>query len=98
MLIETAIEQTDSSAFPNLQEKQERCPGILRRCQRSQRSTAEVLEVFAKSLSTWISRASDQSEVATEIQLKDLNASTIEMMDNGPLPGKRVPCQQISIV
>jgi transposase-like protein len=55
----------------------------------SQRSTAEVLEVCPKSISTWISRASDQSEAVTETQLKDLNISRVEMDELWTFVGKK---------
>jgi predicted transcriptional regulator len=55
----------------------------------SQRSTAEVLEVCPKSVSTWISRASDQSEAVTETQLKDLNVSRVEMDELWTFIGKK---------
>jgi len=45
----------------------------------SQRSIAEVLEVCPKSVSTWLSRASDQSEAITETKLKNLDVSRVEM-------------------
>jgi len=55
----------------------------------SQRSTAEVLEVCPKSVSTWISRASDQSEAVTEAQLKDLKVSRVEMDELWTFVGKK---------
>jgi transposase-like protein len=55
----------------------------------SQRSTAEVLEVCPKSVSTWISRASDQCEAVTETQLKDLNVSRVEMDELWTFIGKK---------
>ena len=45
----------------------------------SQRSIAEVLEVCPKSVSTWLSRASDQSEAIMETELKDLEVPRVEM-------------------
>jgi transposase-like protein len=55
----------------------------------SQRSTAEVLEVCPKSVSTWISRASDQSEAVSEIHLKDLNVPKVEMDELWTFTGKK---------
>ncbi|VVB64429.1 Uncharacterised protein [uncultured archaeon] len=55
----------------------------------SQRSTAEVLEVCPKSVSTWISRASDQSEAVSEANLKDLKVSKVEMDELWTFTGKR---------
>jgi len=55
----------------------------------SQRSTAEVLEVCPKSISTWISRASDQSEAVTATQLKDLKVSKVEMDELWTFVGKK---------
>jgi predicted transcriptional regulator len=55
----------------------------------SQRSTAEVLEVSPKSISTWISRASDQSEAVTETKLKDLKVSRVEMDELWTFVGKK---------
>jgi hypothetical protein len=55
----------------------------------SQRSTAEVLEVCPKSVSTWLSRASDQSEAVTETYLKDLKVSRVEMDELWTFIGKK---------
>jgi predicted transcriptional regulator len=55
----------------------------------SQRSTADVLEVCPKSVSTWISRASTQSEAVTETLLKDLKVSRVEMDELWTFVGKK---------
>lgn len=55
----------------------------------SQRSTAEVLEVCPKSVSTWISRASDQSEAVSEAHLKDMKVSKVEMDELWTFTGKK---------
>jgi hypothetical protein len=55
----------------------------------SQKSTADVLEVCPKSVSTWISRASDQSEAVSEAYLKDLKVSKVEMDELWTFTGKR---------
>jgi transposase-like protein len=55
----------------------------------SQRSIAEVLEVCPKSVSTWLSRASDQSEAITETKLKDLEVSRVEMDELWTFVGKK---------
>ena len=55
----------------------------------SQRSIAEVLEVCPKSISTWLSRASDQSEAVTETKLKDLEVSRVEMDEVWTFVGKK---------
>ena len=55
----------------------------------SQRSIAEVLEVCPKSVSTWLSRASDQSEAITETRLKDLEVSRVEMDELWTFVGKK---------
>src|SRR5512137_476450 len=55
----------------------------------SQRSIAEVLEVCPKSVSTWLSRASDQSEAIMEIELKDLDVSRVEMDEIWTFVGKK---------
>ena len=55
----------------------------------SQRSIAEVLEVCPKSISTWLSRASDQSEAVTETKLKDLEVSRVEMDEVWTFAGKK---------
>ena len=54
----------------------------------SQRSIAEVLEVCPKSVSTWLSRASDQSEAIMETKLKDLDVSRVEMDELWTFVGK----------
>jgi predicted transcriptional regulator len=54
----------------------------------SQRSIAEVLEVCPESVSTWLSRASDQSEAITETRLKDLEISQVEMDELWTFVGK----------
>ncbi len=55
----------------------------------SQRSIAEVLEVCPKSVSTWLSRASDQSEAITETKLKNLEVSRVEMDELWTFAGKK---------
>jgi hypothetical protein len=55
----------------------------------SQRSTAEVLDVCPQSISTWISRASDQSEAVTAVYLKDLKVSKVEMDELWTFAGKK---------
>jgi transposase len=55
----------------------------------SQRSTAEVLEISPKSVSTWLSRASDQSEAITETYLKDMKVSRVEMDELWIFAGKK---------
>ena len=55
----------------------------------SQRSIAEVLEVCPKSVSTWFSRASDQSEAITETRLKDLEVPRVEMDELWTFVGKK---------
>jgi predicted transcriptional regulator len=55
----------------------------------SQRSIAEVLGVCPKSVSTWLSRASDQSEVVSEAHLKDLKVSKVEMDELWTFTGKK---------
>ena len=55
----------------------------------SQRSIAEVLEVCPKSVSTWLSRASDQSEAITETRLKDLEVPRVEMDELWSFVGKK---------
>jgi transposase-like protein len=55
----------------------------------SQRSIAEVLEVCPKSVSTWLSRASDQSEAVTETKLKDLEVPRVEMDELWTFVGKK---------
>ena len=55
----------------------------------SQRSIAEVLEVCPKSVSTWLSRASDQSEAITETRLKDLEVQRVEMDELWTFVGKK---------
>jgi predicted transcriptional regulator len=55
----------------------------------SQRSIAEVLEVCPQSVSTWISRASDQSEAVSDAYLKDLNVSKVEMDELWTFVGKK---------
>lgn len=55
----------------------------------SQRSIAEVLEVCPKSVSTWLSRASDQSEAIMETKLKDLDVSRVEMDELWTFVGKK---------
>jgi len=55
----------------------------------SQRSIAEVLEVCPKSVSTWLSRASDQSEAITETKLKNLDVSRVEMDELWTFVGKK---------
>jgi transposase-like protein len=55
----------------------------------SQRSIAEVLEVCPKSVSTWLSRASDQSEAIMETKLKDLGVSRVEMDELWTFVGKK---------
>jgi predicted transcriptional regulator len=55
----------------------------------SQRSIAEVLEVCPKSVSTWLSRASDQSEAVTQTHLKDLKVSRVEMDELWTFIGKK---------
>ncbi len=55
----------------------------------SQRSIAEVLEVCPESVSTWLSRASDQSEAITETKLKDLEVSRVEMDELWTIVGKK---------
>ena len=55
----------------------------------SQRSTAEVLGVCPKSVSTWISRASDQSEAVSDVYLKDLKVSKVEMDELWTFVGKK---------
>ena len=54
-----------------------------------QRSIAEVLEVCPKSVSTWLSRASDQSEAITETRLKDLEVPRVEMDELWTFVGKK---------
>jgi predicted transcriptional regulator len=55
----------------------------------SQRSTAEVLEVCPQTVSTWISRASDQSEAVNDVYLKDLKVSKVEMDELWTFAGKK---------
>jgi transposase-like protein len=55
----------------------------------SQRSTAEVLEVCPKSVSIWLSRASNQSEAVSEAYLKDLKVSKVEMDELWTFAGKK---------
>jgi transposase-like protein len=55
----------------------------------SQRSIAEVLEVCPKSVSTWLSRASDQSEAIMETKMKDLDVSRVEMDELWTFVGKK---------
>jgi hypothetical protein len=55
----------------------------------SQRSTAEVLEVCPRSVSAWISTASDQSETVSETLLKDLKISKAELNELWTLVGKK---------
>jgi predicted transcriptional regulator len=55
----------------------------------SQRSIAEVLEVCPKSVSTWLSRASDQSAAITETKLKNLEVSRVEMDELWTFAGKK---------
>ena len=55
----------------------------------SQRSIAEVLEVCPKSVSTWLSRASDQSEAMTETRLNDLEVPRVEMDELWTFVGKK---------
>jgi len=55
----------------------------------SQRSIAEVLEVCPKSVSTWLSRASDQSEAITETRLNDLEVPRVEMDELWTFVGKK---------
>jgi transposase-like protein len=55
----------------------------------SQRSTAEVLEICPKSVSTWLSRASDQSEAVTQTHLKDMKVSRVEMDELWTFAGKK---------
>ena len=55
----------------------------------SQRSIAEVLEVCPQSVSTWISRASDQSEAVSDAYLKDLNVPKVEMDELWTFVGKK---------
>ena len=55
----------------------------------SQRSTAEVLEVCPKSVSTWLSRASNQSEAVSEAHLKDMKVSKVEMDELWTFAGKK---------
>lgn len=55
----------------------------------SQRSIAEVLEVCPKSVSTWLSRASDRSEAIMETKLKDLEVSRVEMDELWTFVGKK---------
>ena len=55
----------------------------------SQRSIAEVLEVCPKSVSTWLSRASDQSEAITETRLKGLEVPRVEMDELWTFVGKK---------
>jgi len=55
----------------------------------SQRSIAEVLEVCPKSVNTWLSRASDQSEAITETRLKDLEVPRVEMDELWTFVGKK---------
>lgn len=55
----------------------------------SQRSIAEVLEVCPESVSSWLSRASDQSEAITETKLKDLEVSRVEMDELWTFVGKK---------
>jgi predicted transcriptional regulator len=55
----------------------------------SQRSIAEVLEVCPKSVSTWLSRASDQSEAITETRLKDMEVPRVEMDELWTFVGKK---------
>lgn len=55
----------------------------------SQRSIAEVLEVCPKSVSTWRSRASDQSEAITETRLNDLEVPRVEMDELWTFVGKK---------
>ena len=55
----------------------------------SQRSIAEVLEVCPKSVSTWLSRASDQSEAVTETRLNDLAVRQVEMDELWTFVGKK---------
>jgi len=57
----------------------------------SQRSIAEVLEVCPKSVSTWLSRASDQSEAITETKLKNLDVSRVEMDELWTFVEKKSP-------
>lgn len=55
----------------------------------SQRSIAEVLEICPKSVSTWLSRASDQSEAITETRLKGLEVPRVEMDELWTFVGKK---------
>ena len=55
----------------------------------SQRSIAEVLEVCPKSVSTWLSRASDQSNAITETKLKNLEVARVEMDELWTFVGKK---------
>jgi transposase-like protein len=55
----------------------------------SQRSTAEVLGVSPRSVSTWLSRASDQSEAVSEAHLKDLKVPKVEMDELWTFVGKK---------
>jgi transposase-like protein len=55
----------------------------------SQRSTAEVLEVCPKSVSNWISRASDRSETVSKTHLKDLKVSKVELDELWTFTGKK---------
>ena len=57
----------------------------------SQRSIAEVLEVCPKSVSTWLSRASDQSDAITETRLNDLEVPRVEMDELRTFVGKKSP-------
>lgn len=55
----------------------------------SQRSTAEILEICPQSVSTWISRASDQSEAVNDAYLKNLKLSKVEMDELWTFAGKK---------
>ena len=55
----------------------------------SQRSTAEVLGVSPRSVSTWLSRASEQSEAVSEAHLKDLKVPKVEMDELWTFVGKK---------
>lgn len=55
----------------------------------SQRSAAEILEVSPTSISTWLSRASDQSESVTDAKLKNLKVPKVEMDELWTFVGKK---------
>jgi len=55
----------------------------------SQRSAAEILEVSPTSISTWLSRASNQSESVTDAKLKNLKVPKVEMDELWTFVGKK---------